>query len=217
MRHRPFCFLCLAVFLLLCAAVFGAGERFLADLAPSALERWVKEDETVCFSGRVYQKEQREDYQILYLKNISMQTKEQSFQESQLMVYDDQKTELKIGSIVSGEGSVFYPEEARNPGNFDQKLYYRRLGLHGCVWASRVEVTESGGGLMEALYAFRQRWKGNLIKALGEKDGSVLAAILLGEKAGMDGQIKELYQDNGIGHILAISGVQTLSLAYMRL
>ena len=51
-----------------------------------------------------------------------------------------------------------------------------------------------------------------LQREMGERDGSALAAILLGEKSGMDQEMKELYQVNGIGHILAISGVKTLKL-----
>ena len=43
-----------------------------------------------------------------------------------------------------------------------------------------------------------------LQREMGERDGSALAAILLGEKSGMDQEMKELYQVNGIGHILAI-------------
>jgi len=47
---------------------------------------------------------------------------------------------------------------------------------------------------------------------MGEKNGAVLSAILLSEKKEMDAEIKELYQKNGIGHVLAISGVKTLKL-----
>lgn len=46
-----------------------------------------------------------------------------------------------------------------------------------------------------------------LQREMGGRDGSALAAILLGEKSGMDQEMKELYQVNGIGHILAISGL----------
>lgn len=52
-----------------------------------------------------------------------------------------------------------------------------------------------------------------LIREMGEQDGKTLAAILLGEKSGMDQEMKELYRVSGIGHILAISGVKTQNLA----
>ena len=40
-----------------------------------------------------------------------------------------------------------------------------------------------------------------------EEDGTALSAMILGEKAEMDKDLKELYQANGIGHVLAISGL----------
>ena len=54
---------------------------------------------------------------------------------------------------------------------------------------------------------------------MGERDGSALAAILLGEKSGMDQEMKELYQVNGIGHILAISGlhISVIGMALYRM
>ena len=54
---------------------------------------------------------------------------------------------------------------------------------------------------------FRAGWKELLVREMGEREGGVLAAILLGEKSDMDPEMKELYQVNGIGHILAISGL----------
>ena len=39
------------------------------------------------------------------------------------------------------------------------------------------------------------------------KNGGILAAMVLGEKAGMDSEVKELYQKSGISHLLAISGL----------
>ena len=39
------------------------------------------------------------------------------------------------------------------------------------------------------------------------EDGAVLSAMILGEKSGLDVEVKSLYQKAGISHILAISGV----------
>ncbi len=48
----------------------------------------------------------------------------------------------------------------------------------------------------------------------GEEDGSIFAAMLLGDKNGMPEEIRELYQKNGIAHLLAVSGLH-LSLVSM--
>ena len=42
---------------------------------------------------------------------------------------------------------------------------------------------------------------------MGKTHGAMLSAILLGEKSGLDPEMKKLYQKNGLGHLLAISGL----------
>lgn len=53
----------------------------------------------------------------------------------------------------------------------------------------------------------RQRSREVFEHCLGKKNGGILAAMVLGEKAGMDPEVKELYQKSGISHLLAISGL----------
>jgi competence protein ComEC len=42
---------------------------------------------------------------------------------------------------------------------------------------------------------------------MGEYYGNSMSAILLGDKSGLDAEVRELYQKSGIGHVLAISGL----------
>lgn len=48
---------------------------------------------------------------------------------------------------------------------------------------------------------------GRLRLLAGEEDGSIFAAMLLGDKSGMSEEIRDLYQKNGIAHLLAVSGL----------
>lgn len=50
----------------------------------------------------------------------------------------------------------------------------------------------------------------SVAQSLGEENGGIMSAVLLGEKSGLNAGLKELYQKNGIGHILAISGLHLL-------
>ncbi len=215
MRNRPLGSLCLAVFLFLCLVIHAGGARFVPELRPSPLERSGTAGEKVRLTGFVYQKEQKDAYQIFYLKQAhiydpapSGAPQTSTFTEPKILVYDEQGTDAAIGSQLMVCGKVTLYERERNPGNFNQKLYYQKQNIHGYVWASSVEIlTESTGGFREWLYEFRLRWRDTLLKVLGERDGTTLAAMLLGEKSGMDPVLKELYQANGIGHVLAISGL----------
>ena len=107
---------------------------------------------------------------------------------------------------MRGKANVF--ETAHNPGNFDQRQYYAKQNIYGMVWGEQImEVSGKTNRLMNSLYSLKQAWKEKLTETMGEKNGAVLSAILLSEKKEMDAEIKELYQKNGIGHVLAISGL----------
>lgn len=198
MRNRPLCSVCLMVFLIFSIGMTAGGSRFFRELVPPEMKKQAGKE--VQITGQVYQIEVRESYQILYLI-LSKKT-------SRILVYDDAKQPVQIGNKVNVKGELSLFEEARNPGNFDQKFYYEKQKIGAFLWAEALRVTDrESNPLKQGLYELRQKWKRILIDAAGEEDGGALAAILLGEKQGMDREIRELYQVNGIAHVLAVSGV----------
>ena len=44
------------------------------------------------------------------------------------------------------------------------------------------------------------------------RTAGIVSAMVLGDKSGLSDEVKQLYQENGIAHVLAISGVKTLKL-----
>lgn len=123
----------------------------------------------------------------------------------------DQK--FHIGNKIQLTGEVAFFDNARNPGNFDQRFYYQKQDIHASIWAEHATlIDDRRDRLKDWLADFRMQWKEVLKYELGEQKGAILAAVLLGEKSEMDQDVKELYQANGVGHILAISGVKTLKL-----
>lgn len=198
MRNRPLCSVCLMVFLIFFIGMTAGGSRFFRELVPPEMKKQAGKE--VQITGQVYQIEVRESYQILYLI-LSKKT-------SRILVYDDAKQPVQIGNKVNVKGELSLFEEARNPGNFDQKFYYEKQKIGAFLWAEALRVTDrESNPLKQGLYELRQKWKRILIDAAGEEDGGALAAILLGEKQGMDREIRELYQVNGIAHVLAVSGL----------
>ena len=214
MKNRPLLYMCLMILAAIVLVVTGGGDRFIRELRPSTLEQMVSQDDAVNVRGQVYNLEQKENYQAVYLKKNSIQRisqiqhKEQSFHESKIIAYIDPNIQIHIGNKIEIKGEVSFFENARNPGNFDQKLYYQIQDIHGIIWGSEVRLLDSDRWkLKNALVEFRGKWKENLVDAMGEEEGTVMGAMILGEKSGMDQELKALYQANGIGHILAISGL----------
>lgn len=204
MKNRPLCTVCLILSLLICGAVCIGKERAVKELAPSSLECCARDGDEIVFTGQIYKKEIKDDYQILYLKNNSIRNQKQFFTESRIIVYEEEKTETRIGQRVKVSGEVSFFQSARNPGNFDQKLYYQRQDIHGSVWAGKLKIIDSRPDVLaDRLERFRQRWGKVFEKYMGREEASVLSAMILGEKSGVDAEISGLYRGVGIGHLLA--------------
>lgn len=131
--------------------------------------------------------------------------------DTEVMAYvrqEQQKQQLKIGNTVRirGKTEEFLP--ARNPGNFDQRAYYQKQGIHALMWVEKAEILSADTDrFSQFLSEIRQKWKELLVRGMGKYYGGTMSAVLLGEKNGLDPEMKTLYQKNGIGHILAISGL----------
>lgn len=206
MIKRPLC--AAAVFFLGIQAVLACGFQTSKDLKPTLLETALESEETVKLEGTVFRREEKPEYKVLYLKDNSIYLKNQLFRESKILVYIKTNDPISIGNHirVTGKASAF--QAARNPGNFDQKFYYQKQGIHASVWANQSEILgERVYKLRENLAVLRASWKAVLIKYLGDYYGNCMSAILLGDKSELDSELKELYQRSGIGHILAISGL----------
>lgn len=114
----------------------------------------------------------------------------------------------RIGSMVSLQGLFRSFSEATNPGEFDAAMYYRTLGIGGKITDVRV-VAQNEEYLVwrELLYQLRTYLINRLYSVFPQKEASVLAAILIGDKEELDKDVKDLYKENGIIHILSISGL----------
>ena len=220
MKNRPLCSLCLVIAILIGILTAGTGAKFVSELRPSPVEQYGEKDDWLIVRGQVYKKEEKEKYQILYLKKCSVycqkdqqsqqnqQSQQSLIKKSRMLIYDEKKNKIQIGNEVEAEGKLSFFETARNPGNFDQKAYYQRQNIHGKVWSETLRITDhTVKRIQNVLENIRVHCRNTLLSEAGEKNGSILSTILLGEKSQMDPEIKKLYQVNGIGHILAISGL----------
>ena len=140
-----------------------------------------------------------------------------------ILCYLEQKSTIgeklpKMGSLVLVEGKFRAMRQATNQGEFDAAVYYQIMGQQGRLMNGRILVQgEETDHFRERLYQLRE-YLGLLLDACyPEKDAAVMRAMLLGEKGLLYQDTKELYQQNGIIHILSISGVYTLSLVYITL
>lgn len=213
MRARPLCFICL-LFLIMQSLMLTLTSGKSYTEIPASSVFYEQEAKTVLIQGQVYQKTNTSKIQILYLKN-NVYLNDNSKQDPKLLVYDKSFTEVAIGETILLRGTTDFFESARNRGNFDQALYYAGQRIYGRIWCDEIiEVSGRANRMMESLYRLKMKWKAALSDAMGAENGAILTAMLLGEKSEMDSEIKELYQKNGFGHVLAISGLHISFIGY---
>lgn len=129
-----------------------------------------------------------------------------------LLVYTEDASvengEIKHGQrvFVYGKGSLF--EKAPNPGGFDAKAYYFSLGITGAIQGKTIRITDfSYHRLNQALFQAKNKLLNSYATYLGEEGAGVVSSMLLGERALLSDETRELYRRGGISHILAISGL----------
>ena len=96
---------------------------------------------------------------------------------------------------------------------FNRREYYKEKGIYYEFRADSFQVLQYNiDPIKNILYHIRDRISLVYQTCLPPKESGIVSAMILGDKSQMDPEIKKLYQVNGIGHILAISGVKTLKL-----
>ena len=115
------------------------------------------------------------------------------------------------GQVLRMRGSFSVPEKVRNPGEFSQLDYWRRLGIFG-----EVEISESEPVRL-LWYAAPLRWaeslRGDLregiTRGLDEESRSreVIQAMILGDKPPRDSDVTRAFRESGAMHVFAVSGL----------
>lgn len=212
--RRPLCLLCL---------FYVLGVIFILELFPvSKGEEEQLQNEKMCIlSGEVYRMEYKNNKSVLYLKVSDTEIPDTKIPNTKIpntespdlraLCYTENQeilSKIKIGNRVTVKGTCRLFEEAAGEGQFDSRLYYRIQGISYFVTGCQVTLEDEGFLPCEqGLFAARRYLSGVLTKSLPPKYAGIMQAVFLGEKGGLDEEIKELFQRNGISHILAISGL----------
>ena len=125
-----------------------------------------------------------------------------------------------LGGIIRVRGEAGSFLSPQNPGGFDAMAYYARRGLSFRLREALLTGPSDRCSLLrEGLYRFRRREAALLERLLSPETASLLSAMLLGEKASLDPEVKDIFQRTGISHILAISGlhITILGMGLLRL
>ncbi len=197
--RRPLCLLCF---------FYVAGLILILELFPAFKgEAEQFQEKNMCtLSGEVYRMEYKNDKSVLYLK-----ASKAGIPDFKVICYVADAeifSRIKIGNRVLVKGTCRLFDEASNDGQFDGRMYYKIQGISCFLTGCQVSLEDGGFRPYEqGLFVVRGYLSRIFERSLPERYAGIMQAMFLGEKGGLDEEIKELFQRNGISHILAISGL----------
>lgn len=123
-------------------------------------------------------------------------------------VYNDDVSDVEIGFAICVNGKILEMKEARNPGGFNQKEYFKSLGVATKLECCELTILQKSRNDFKI---YIEDIKESLCNALDniatQKEAGILKAMVFGEKSDMDDNVTGLYQGAGVSHILCISGL----------
>lgn len=169
--------------------------------------------EELSFSGMVVELEEKEKDTVCVVRTDRLDGRK-------IHVYirltvREQKPVLP-GVRVTGNGRAAAFSQASNPGEYDQTSYQYGKGVF--LWLKDASVMERklpAVPVRARLYLLRRELARRYDSIFVPVQASLAKAMVLGEKSGLDADIKQLYQRNGIAHLIAISGLHIAMIGGM--
>lgn len=162
-------------------------------------------------TGTVAEIARKNDWTVLTLECVRVQT---TYGDRELgvlgraLLYLEQDSEIHIGNQIRARGECSFFEPARNPGEFDYRLYYRSLKLNYRMFVRSYEVENADRyRCRDWLYRLSVRAGAQFERLTGPEHAGVFRALILGDRTVLQEEIRSLYQKNGIAHLLAVSGL----------
>lgn len=147
----------------------------------------------------------------LFIDHISVLSDNKSlksFLPDQMITVTISQKEIMPGDWITVAGDFAPFSRGTNPGQFDLKAWYFRQNVVCTMKNVRILKYQNGnGGLQELLYRIKNAFWVSFGRIFPEKAAGTIAAISLGEKGLMEKEWKNRYQEGGIAHIMAVSGL----------
>ena len=117
------------------------------------------------------------------------------------------------GYKIRLEGIIKNIDDVSNLGAYNEKEYKKNKKIFYNFSGDIVEIKKGYIFILSNLYDLKFRINKIYDSLLDEQDSSILKAMILGESSSLDSDIKTLYKNGGIIHILAISGMHVAIIA----
>ena len=134
---------------------------------------------------------------------------------------EHKNADLTAQKLLSGKiritGVLKEPVFLRNPGTFDGYLFNKIKGINGNITVSAAQLQMLGESLplLFRLTALAQKVRENALAQMHTGTGAILPGMVLGGYQGVAPEDADVFRDNGIAHLLAVSGTHVAVLTLL--
>ena len=154
-----------------------------------------------------------------YYKSVALRASEIEHENENMLLLAYINTEalgaeLNIGDELYLSGNI---ENFSSDDSFDSKSYYTSRGYSGIINdIDNVELTKNKSlTVMGVFSSLRTNAAKRISEFVNPRVGGLISSLILGERATLDGDIKLSFTRMGAAHILALSGMHLVILAFL--
>ncbi len=129
----------------------------------------------------------------------------------EMWFFNKEKLSCAIGDTISGAGDFEEIGAVRNPGEFNFQDYFNRQNLYGWIFAEdhyAIQIDRNDNfQFNKFIYATRDKIRDHFKKYTPGIAGSLLSALILGDKSDVEPSIRDSFAETGVIHVLAVSGL----------
>ncbi len=123
----------------------------------------------------------------------------------------DSRRDLRYGDRVRLQGRFLPPRNFGNPGAFDYAGYLARKGIRLTVTTAMKNLvvlgTNRGNSLVRFVFEEKRSFHDFIRKRLDSEAGRLLPALVVGDRSGLEEDLRRRFANGGAAHLLAISGL----------
>jgi len=128
-----------------------------------------------------------------------------------LREYDSLYNIIKPGSSCFIRGDFRNFSGKRNPGDFDFGFFYRNESYKGIINTDEIKVISRDSGFAASventILEIRNNIRKRIYRYFSLETAPVLSALIIGDKSGLNDEVKESFRKSGVTHVLAVSGL----------
>ncbi len=204
--------------ILILLSFMGAGMLRLTVqefLAQNDVSRFADPDREVILSGTVQEapRPAREHWRfVLAAHALSRGDLPWIEVQGNVLVAGRKLRDVEIGERILLRGRLRLPDDARNPGAFDYRLYLKALEIHTLFWCTQDSLlwrsgAPSGFSLARAFARVRAWISQQLSRFSSGQSLALLQGLLLGQREEIDHEVMESFAQTGFIHVLSVSGL----------